>query len=416
MRRHRLKVAIKLLFVVLLFVLVAAPEWPAFAGERYRLDTFIQMRQFDFVSWELNALATKLAGSLAGGHSYLDDARSKEFVLSYLELLREVHDLEREIETIYANPDIIDPAPAVSAIEAEIAPKRETLATRQPLVEEILQNQVASILVEEGFGILNTAWPPVEMHVTPLPQILIVSPRDEIRQIHNVPLESGLETASKEELEEQIFSELDRSALVVPIGGLGMFPSMIVESNSINFLADVVAHEWAHHWLTMRPVGMGYATSPEMRTINETTASIVGEEIGAKVIERYYPEFVPPEDEGDSEASDSADEERFDFRAEMAQTRVWVDELLTEGKVEEAEAYMEQRRLFFLENGYRIRKLNQAYFAFYGAYADTPGATGGDPVGPAVVALRERSSSLRDFMDRMAFVTSFGALEGRLAR
>lgn len=404
------------MFVLLLFVLIAAPEWPAYAGERYRLDTIIQMRQFDFVSWELNAIATKLEGTLAGGHSYLEDESSKQFVLSYLDLLRAVHDLEREIEAIYADPDIADPAPAVAAIEAEIAPMRATLAVRQPLMEEILQSQVASILVEEGFGILNTAWPPVEMHMTPLPQILIVSPRDEIRQIHNVPLESGLETASKEEIEDQIFGTLDRSALVVPIGGLGLFPSMIVESSNINFLADVVAHEWAHHWLTMRPVGMGYAASPAMRTINETTASIVGEEIGAKVIERYYPEFVPPEEVGDLEAPDSADEERFDFRAEMAQTRVRVDELLAEGKVEEAEAFMEERRLFFLDNGYRIRKLNQAYFAFYGAYADTPGATGGDPVGPAVVALREQSGSLRDFMDRMAFVTSFSTLEGRLAR
>ncbi len=416
MRRHRLKLVIKLLFVVLLFVLVAAPEWPAFAGERYRLDTFIRLRQFDFANWELNALATKLAGTLAGGHSYLDDERSKQFVLSYLELLKQVHELEREIETIYADPDITDPAPAVAEIEAEIAPLRETLAERQPLVEEILQSQVASILVEEGFGVLNAAWPPVEMHMTPLPQILIVSPRDEIRQIHNVPLESGLETASKEELEEQILSDLDRSALVVPIGGLGMIPSMIVETTSINFLADVVAHEWAHHWLTTRPVGMGYAASPEMRTINETTASIVGEEIGAKVIERYYPEFVPPAEDSDAQAADSSDEEPFDYRAEMAQTRVRVDELLAEGDVEQAEAYMEQRRQFFLENGYRIRKLNQAYFAFYGAYADTPGATGGDPVGPAVVALREQSSSLRNFLDRMAFVTSFSALESRLAR
>ena len=45
-----------------------------------------------------------------------------------------------------------------------------------------------------------------------------------------------------------------------------------------------------------------------------------------------------------------------------------------------------------------MRKLNQAYFAFYGAYADQPGgAAGEDPVGPAVRALRERSQGLADF-------------------
>lgn len=103
----------------------------------------------------------------------------------------------------------------------------------------------------------------------------------------------------------------------------------------------------------------------------------------------------------------------FDFRQEMAETRVRVDQLLAEGKVIEAEAYMNDRQRVFQENGYgnRVRKLNQAYFAFYGAYADTPGETGGDPVGPAVITLREQSVSLREFMDNVAFVTSFAALE-----
>ena len=39
-----------------------------------------------------------------------------------------------------------------------------------------------------------------------------------------------------------------------------------------------------------------------------------------------------------------------------------MDELLDDGRVEEAEAYMEERRRFFGENGFHIRKLNQAFF------------------------------------------------------
>ncbi len=65
---------------------------------------------------------------------------------------------------------------------------------------------------------------------------------------------------------------------------------------------------------------------------------------------------------------------------------------LPQGKIDEAETYMEQRRQLFWQNGYLIRKLNQAYFAFHGAYADVPGgAAGEDPVGPAVRALREKA-------------------------
>ena len=96
----------------------------------------------------------------------------------------------------------------------------------------------------------------------------------------------------------------------------------------------------------------------------------------------------------------------------MHTTRVKADELLSQGKVEEAEAYMEQRRLIFWENGYLIRKLNQAYFAFHGAYADVPGgAAGEDPVGPAVRALREQSTSLAEFINTIGWMTSFEQLQ-----
>ena len=102
----------------------------------------------------------------------------------------------------------------------------------------------------------------------------------------------------------------------------------------------------------------------------------------------------------------------FDFRAAMHDTRVTVDKLLAEGKIEEAESYMEQRRQIFWDNGYLIRKLNQAYFAFHGAYADVPGgAAGEDPVGPAVRALRAQSDSLADFVNTIAWMTSFQQLQ-----
>jgi hypothetical protein len=181
---------------------------------------------------------------------------------------------------------------------------------------------------------------------------------------------------------------------------------MVLETSNINFLVDTIAHEWGHHWLSLHPVGVSYAVSPALRTINETTASIVGNEIGAKVVERYYPEFVPPDLSETTPEPESDEPAPFDFRAEMAQTRIQTDELLAEGKVEEAEAYMEQRRQFFLENGYRIRKLNQAYFAFYGAYAETPGQQGSNPIGPSLVTLRQNNPSLRAFLEQVGSITS----------
>ena len=89
-----------------------------------------------------------------------------------------------------------------------------------------------------------------------------------------------------------------------------------------------------------------------------------------------------------------------------------VDYLLSIGQVKRAESYMEQRRELFWQNGYRIRKINQAYFAFYGSYNDTPGggAAGDDPIGPAVQQLRKDSTNLKGFIDKIKQVKSFEEL------
>jgi hypothetical protein len=154
--------------------------------------------------------------------------------------------------------------------------------------------------------------------------------------------------------------------------------------------------------------------------MNETTANIAGDEVGLLVLQMYYPELAasttgPTLIQFNRPGLSSNlfdDPPPFDFRAEMRETRVTADELLAEGKIEEAETYMETRRQIFWENGYLLRKLNQAYFAFHGAYADVPGgAAGEDPVGPAVRALREQSSSLKDFMNTIAKMTSFEQLQ-----
>jgi hypothetical protein len=219
-------------------------------------------------------------------------------------------------------------------------------------------------------------------------------------------------------LENNVDGNLDVSSLVVPVGGIGSYPTMIERTTALDWLSNTIAHEWTHNWLTMRPLGLNYETSPELRTMNETTASISGTEISLIVLKKYYPDIAPEYAIQTRAVSQplSPAKSNFDFRVEMHTTRVHVDELLAAGKITEAETYMDQRRHIFWDNGYPIRKLNQAYFAFYGAYADVPGgAAGEDPVGPAVRALRGQSSSLTAFLKTIAQMSSFQQLKDALA-
>ena len=111
---------------------------------------------------------------------------------------------------------------------------------------------------------------------------------------------------------------------------------------------------------------MNYDTDPTARVINETTAVIVENEIGQRVLQRYYPELAQPPCAARANLTSGKKPglPSFDFNKEMRQTRLHTDELLAAGKIEEAESYMEARRVIFVQHGYRIRKLNQALLRF----------------------------------------------------
>ena len=346
---------------------------------------------------------------------FLDLDAQRQVVLDYIDLVGSIRRAEAQLYLILGDPNLDDVESSASQVREELKDLYAQRAQLGPLAESVIQNMVAVTTNEMGFNIGDQAFPPILYHATPLPWALIISPRDEIRQYAHVSLKTDLTIDDHIILEDQISTSLDYSTLVVPVGGIGSYPTMVAQTTNLNWLLEVVSHEWIHNYLTLRPLGIRYGKSPELRIMNETTASIAGTEIGNAVITRFFPEFAPPpppppseNDQDEEEVQPPPEPPAFDFRAEMFETRVTVDELLGEGKIEEAEAYMEERRLFLWEHGYRIRKLNQAYFAFYGAYADVPGgAAGEDPVGAAVRDLYAQSNSLIDFITSIARLTSF---------
>lgn len=410
------------LLMVLTGMLLLTTVGPGDIGRGDELDeirVYTRMVEFDYFSWTWDAVMVKLAQIALPAADYLDRAGQKRAVFDYLALVGEIGRLEAEINDIYADPDQED-------IEGRLAPLRKELEARNadrdlegPLAEAVIQSQIAAVLDDLGFSAGGIPFPPVLYRTTPLPWALIVSPREVIRQDALISLETELSLDEHVTLEKKIGEGLDVSTLVVPVGGIGSYPTMVAQTTNLPWLLEVVAHEWIHNYLNLRPLGLTYGRAPELRTMNETAASIAGTEISRLVLERFYAELLPPPaslpDESSPQSMESTEPPVFDFRVEMHETRVNVDELLAQGSVDEAEKYMETRRQVFWENGYHIRKINQAYFAFHGAYADVPGgAAGEDPVGAAVRALWNRSDSLLVFIRRMAWLTSFGDLEALL--
>jgi hypothetical protein len=104
----------------------------------------------------------------------------------------------------------------------------------------------------------------------------------------------------------------------------------------------------------------------------------------------------------------------IDFTSELRGLRREVEALLADGRIDEAERLMEEKRQFLAENGHYIRRLNQAYFAFHGSYGDTAASI--DPIGPKLETLRERTGSVTAFVEAARELRSEGELDQALAR
>jgi len=417
---YRLVRLLDIVSILVVLIIVGSSDTPHFTGNTDRTRVYTRDIEFDYPTWVWNATWLKLEQASIYSPYIFDRSTRKQIVFEYLRITGDLAQTELRIEQIHANPEIIDKETASTLLRSQRDALRDRQTTLAPFAESILQYQLSNALANLGLSFIGQPLPPVLYHSSPTPLSLIVSSRNKIEQIANISVLPTLTLDEQISLEDKVATSLDVSTLVVPIGGVGVYPTMVTETTDLRWLLSTIAHEWTHNYLNIRPLGLNYSTTPELRTMNETTANIVGDEVGHLVLQEYYPELLASSlnkqpvlfIETRRSLRSLDDPPLFDFRAEMHETRVTADELLAEGEIGEAESYMEARRQIFWQNGYLIRKLNQAYFAFHGAYADLPGgAAGEDPVGPAVRALRGQSKSLKDFVNTIAWMTSFDQLQ-----
>ena len=359
---------------------------------------------YDIAQWEFNNFLSKWvnrAGEVLPGGAA---ARKGELVRRYFEMGGESARLRYRLRLMAAEGSKARTAELQARLEAAEAPRR-ALADD---VEEAIEAAISAALAEEGLATLGEfIFPPVDIRLNEPPKLLVTSPRDTIRRTHDVLLRSDVTLAQREALEERLLRDANLSALVEDIGGLATYPASIPTTQPMRWTMEAAAHEWLHHYFFFRPLGQNMFNNGDMVTLNETIANVAGAELGDRAFMMLGGEIPPPPlsaaQASGAAAGDAA--QAFDFQAEMRRARLRVDELLAEGDVEGAEAYMEERRLVFVENGYPIRKLNQAYFAFYGTYADLPASS--SPIGGQVHRLRELIPDLGDFITQVAQISDY---------
>jgi hypothetical protein len=265
-------------------------------------------------------------------------------------------------------------------------------------VEPAIERLVADAWRTEGLAVASPlaagqpiVFPPVSFTFTAPPEVLVVSPRDRIEVTQSVLLRPSLQPSEVVQLEAGV-ARRSLSTLVTPISGLATYPAMVLDTGSAQATLSAVAHEWVHGYLFFRPLGRDYWSDPAARIVNETAAELAGNELGAGLTEQLGLPVVPP--------SSAPNPRQVEFNTLLRRTRLETDRLLGLGQVEEAERYMEARRQELNSRGFGIRRLNQAYFAFYGSYAEGP--AGSSPLAGRVRSLREASPSLGVFLQTIA--------------
>ncbi len=387
---------------VMVMLLILTNCVPSASDFERQLVSILEPYTFSIAGWELKVIPAQIREVFGVRETVDDEAR---IVLEHFSRVEQEKTLKSALLAVKDSGNQGDS----SALEADLRRVEGQKRVSDETISRIIGGQIRETLAEQG--IFNPAdslglrftFPPVNFRLDKPPLVLVISPRDRIDSIKEVTLQQDVTPEQMKDIEAKV-DALGVSSLVVETGGFGgTYPTFVINTADLRFTIDTAAHEWLHQYLAFKPLGfryvldrLGLSKSYEIVTMNETVAGIVGKEIGTLVYKKYYADRIKQERAPRTGG--------FDFNKEMREIRRAVDKLLAEGKIEEAESFMEQKRQYLASNEYHIRKLNQAYFAFHGSYGDSP--TSISPIGVELRMLRSQSASLKDFLSTVAGMTS----------
>ncbi len=312
---------------------------------------------------------------------------------------------------------------AIAAAEQSATPDAAAIAKLQDQragysrdVEQVVNGYIEEAVTGAGlerrlplFTGMAMTWPPVATKFTQPPQLLVKSPRDRIFREGDTLLQPGLDAQQVASIEDKTTGQ-DTVSLVIPLGGIATYPSIVDGDGSYAALLELASHEWTHQYLAFWPLGQTWGSSADADTLNETTAEIMGREL-AKVIAAKHPGSFAKGEDGSAPPQPAP---TIDFNSVMHELRLKVDQLLQAGKVNEAQQAMDAAQKDLAAHGIYVRKINQAYFAFYGTYATSPQSS--NPIGPKVEKVWSLTQNVGLFLANMRSVTSVADLDSVIAR
>lgn len=386
------------LVTVLLSLLVLAAGYGDFRPSSF--DLTVAPYKYSLLRWETSHFLDKWLHKLSDLMPWTSEpSREEGFsqTMEFFDLGQELRELERRLLEYPSGGE------EELGLRAEMEGITQRRSELRATVEESIESEISRVLTQEGFASrIGLIFPPVDTVFDRSPGVLVLSPRDRIHRQESILMKPGLSGEIRGRIEDQILEDRNLAALVESTGGVAAFPSVVTESGGLRHALVTAAHEWLHHWFFFQPLGQHFWDNSDMITLNETAATLGGEAIG----DRVFTAITGEEVDRDPQPPAPSDPEAFEFNEEMHQIRLRTEDLLSQGKIEEAEAYMEERRQFLAENGFFVRKINQAFFAFHGTYATSAASI--SPINEQLRQLQRESRSLEEFLKTVGTFGSYG--------
>src|SRR5258708_29405294 len=228
------------LWVILALTLIVTPASQPSATLSARLTDVAGLQAFDLTQWEARTLTSRLVEAVA--HP-VQPATSE--VLRYARLAGEDARAQGERDNAWARQAVTGSSPDLAATQQRLDALDAEVARLRPTVEATMSAQVDAELRRQGLrGGLIAGYvrpflpflrldlsPNVFFQLGPLPNLLVVAPRDHIRIVESVLLDPSLSPRQIDRIESGA-DGLDLASTVTGIGGLAAYPTMLPDSAS----------------------------------------------------------------------------------------------------------------------------------------------------------------------------------------
>ena len=224
-----------------------------------KLDLARDPNDYNIAEWELRHFPEKwlfLLGQTFRGQP--SEESQDQTLRRFFSLTRQIDDLERRLSDAEQRGQ-----PPSDGDRARLDTLQSERAAIENQAEATLEARLTRVAGDAGLtrSLFHVVWPPMDTEFTQSPYTLVTSRRDRIELLDSSLLRDGLALDDIESIEARAEAGGDVSALAFPTGGIGAYPTIVDYPGGYERAVQLVAHEWTHNYLTLRPLGFLYDLS-----------------------------------------------------------------------------------------------------------------------------------------------------------